>query len=149
ADPSPYAPLSAFALDPVYLSLDACDDFKAAGGRDALPSEARDWLEAHAGTAAVDLGRGRAIKRAGVALAFARFLRDEGSRDTPRAHRLAAFMKGHAAWLDDYALFVSWHDRFGTSWLDWPAGPRDRDPGAIAAWRHEARDEILKLGWVQ
>ena len=31
ADPSPYAALSAFALDPVYLSPDACADFKAAG----------------------------------------------------------------------------------------------------------------------
>src|SRR5512143_1427053 len=33
---SPYGALSAFALDPVYLSLDAMEDFDAAGGRRAL-----------------------------------------------------------------------------------------------------------------
>src|SRR5262249_53665337 len=48
ADPSPYAALSAFAIDPVYLSLDECEDFKAAGGRDALSPELRARLEAAA-----------------------------------------------------------------------------------------------------
>src|SRR5690606_15746973 len=40
-DPSPYAALSAFALDPVYLAFDECEDFQRAGGRDALPPELR------------------------------------------------------------------------------------------------------------
>src|SRR3954467_3466961 len=33
---SPYSAASAFALDPVYLSLDDVEDFGAAGGRAAL-----------------------------------------------------------------------------------------------------------------
>ncbi len=40
ADPSPYSSVSAFALDPVYLALDECEDFQSAGGRDALPEAA-------------------------------------------------------------------------------------------------------------
>src|SRR5215212_6854963 len=42
---SPYAALSAFAIDPVYLALDGVEDFAAAGGRDALDAEQRVSLE--------------------------------------------------------------------------------------------------------
>jgi 4-alpha-glucanotransferase len=33
---SPYSAISAFAIDPVYLALDASEDFQAAGGVDTL-----------------------------------------------------------------------------------------------------------------
>src|SRR5664279_609851 len=35
---SPYSAATAFAIDPVYLGLDACEDFVAAGGRTVLSS---------------------------------------------------------------------------------------------------------------
>ena len=80
-DPSPYAASSAFALDPVYLSLDACEDFAAAGGREALPDGARAGASTRLKrSAVVDWRRVRALKRAGIALAFERFLRDEWRR---------------------------------------------------------------------
>jgi len=149
ADPSPYRPLSAYALDPVYLSLDACEDFAAAGGRGALSPHSRAELEGLAGSQKVEWAAVRALKREALHMAFGRFLRDEWSHGTARARRLAAFMREHNTWLDDYALFASWHDRFGASWIDWPPGPRDRDPGSIAAWRDERRDELLERKWIQ
>src|SRR5512142_409684 len=36
---SPYAALSAFAIDPVYVGVGAFEDFEAAGGVGALPPE--------------------------------------------------------------------------------------------------------------
>ena len=41
---SPYTAISAFAIDPVYLALDAAEDFLAAGGRDALAPSDRALL---------------------------------------------------------------------------------------------------------
>ena len=119
----------AFALDPVYLGLDACEDFIAAGGRDALPDGLPEQPAAAATAPLVDWPVVRTLKRAGVALAFQRFLRDEWQKQTGRARQLSAFMRANRDWLDDYALFAVLHAKFGAGWLDWPIGARDRDPG--------------------
>jgi isoamylase len=148
-DPSPYGALSAFALDPVYLSFDDCEDFKSAGGRDALSPELRARLDAAMGAQLVDWGAVRAVKREASALAFEHFLGEEWQKKTARAGRLAAFMKDNASWLDDYALFTVLHDELGKSWLDWPPALRDRDPGAIARTREQHRDALLRASWLQ
>ena len=62
-DASPYSAISAFAIDPVYLSLDDCEDFVAAGGRAALSPEARRELDELAASPRVHWSRVRAIKR--------------------------------------------------------------------------------------
>jgi glycogen operon protein len=149
ADPSPYAALSAFALDPVYLSLDACPDFQAVGGRETLSAESRARLDAASSARFVDWGAVRAVKREAFTLAFERFLNEEWKKKTGRAAELAAFMRDHRAWLDDYALFSVLHDEHAKSWLDWPAALRDRDPGAIAQARERHRDALLRAKWLQ
>jgi 4-alpha-glucanotransferase len=148
-DASPYSALSAFALDPVYLSLDECEDFRAAGGRAALPTESRQKLEALAASPLVDWAQVRSLKKDGIELAFKRFLNEEWENQSPRARQLMAFMRVKRSWLDDYALFTVWHQRFGKSWLEWPHGARDRDPGSINAARSEYHEEILRAQWLQ
>jgi len=148
-DPSPYAASSAFALDPAYLSLDACEDFVAAGGRAALPDGLGAAIEEANRAPRVDWPTVRAAKRAGIALAFARFLRDEWRRQSPRARHFSAFMQVNRSWLDDHALFSVLHAEQRVSWLDWPARLRDRDPGAIGAARRAHGDALLQAQWVQ
>jgi glycogen operon protein len=148
-DPSPYAASSAFALDGAYLSLASCEDFAAAGGRDALPDGAGARIEALDRSAVVDWPAVRAAKSAGIALAFGRFLRDEWRRQSPRAQHLSAFMRVNRSWLDDYALFTVLHQEQARSWLDWPVRFRDRAPGAIADVRRSRADAMLQVQWVQ
>ena len=89
---------SAFALDPVYLSLDACEDF--VGRRRARRAARRDAGSASTAAAAaplVDWPRGaRRSSGAGIALAFERFLRDEWRQADRRARSSSsAFMRGN------------------------------------------------------
>jgi len=149
ADASPYAASSAFALDPAYLSLDACEDFKAAGGREALPQEARDFLSASMNAPAVDWGAVRKIKNLGIDLAFGRFLQDEWKKQTGRARQLELFSNENRGWLEDYALYRVAHDQAGTSWVDWPLRIRDRDPGALAELRRKESERLLRVKWTQ
>ena len=149
ADPSPYAGTSAFALEPLYLSLDDCEDFVDAGGRDALSGEAKEKLEAAVRSPFVDWNTVRAVKEQAIERAFAQFLGKEWKESAGRARRLIAFMKDNREWLDDYALFTVLHKQYGTSWLDWPRGARDRDPGVISRVRDEHRDALLRVKWVQ
>ena len=71
ADPSPYSSVSAFALDPVYLALDECEDFQSAGGRGALPEELRKRIEEVEAQPEGRLEGVRELKSAAVELAFA------------------------------------------------------------------------------
>ncbi|HYG67918.1 MAG TPA: 4-alpha-glucanotransferase, partial [Anaeromyxobacteraceae bacterium] len=66
---SPYAALTAFAIDPVYLALDDVEDFAAAGGPDALGREGRARLEAVRAAPAVRWSEVRALKRSALELA--------------------------------------------------------------------------------
>jgi glycogen operon protein len=149
ADRSPYAAASAFALDPVYLAPEECEDFAAAGGRKALGDDLERRLEALAGTPTVDWNAVSAVKDRVIGLAFDRFLRDEWNKKSARARQLAGFIKDHRSWLDDYALFAVLHERFGKGWLEWPKPLRERERAAIAAARAEHHDAILRAEWVQ
>ncbi|HVU50016.1 MAG TPA: 4-alpha-glucanotransferase [Polyangia bacterium] len=149
ADASPYAASSAFAIDPVYLSLGACEDFTAAGGTDALASDVRELLARARAAPLVEWQDVRRVKQAAIALAFERFRRDEWQKDTRRALELRDFMRAHANWLDAHALYRVWHDQFGTSWVEWPAEARDRDPTAVAALRRDRADDLLRVKWTQ
>lgn len=60
------------------------------------------------------------------------------------------FIKHHAYWLEDYALFVPLRERFGNvSWCDWPAALRDREPHALAQMRHELQQETSAIRFQQ
>ena len=146
---SPYAASSAFAIDPIYLGLDACEDFRLAGGRQALSRADRAELEAVSAAPSVLWHRVRALKTRAAEKAFARFLRDEWGSDSERARELARFQERNASWLPDDALFSVLHDRFQKGWLDWPAALRDRDPRALEAARAEHREAILGKAWLQ
>jgi 4-alpha-glucanotransferase len=146
---SPYAASSAFAIDPVYLGLDACEDFRLAGGRDALTPEDRRLIDELARAPSVRWGEVRGVKARAAALAFARFEREEWTRETERARELGRFMDARKDWLEDDALFSVLHERFASSWLDWEPALRDRLPGALQAARQEHRQAILHRSWLQ
>ncbi|HVT06480.1 MAG TPA: 4-alpha-glucanotransferase [Polyangia bacterium] len=149
ADPSPYASVSAFALDPVYLALDDCEDFQSAGGRDALPEAQRKRIEELERAERVDWKAVRELKNAAFDLAFQKFRQDEWEKRTPRSRQLAEFMRDNRDWLDDYALFAVWHRQTNKAWTDWPAGPRDRAPEALAKVRREQGVDLLREAWLQ
>jgi glycogen operon protein len=148
-DPSPYAATSAFAIDPVYLSLDDCEDFRAMGGRDGLGAGHKALLAACVESPLIDWDGVRRLKQAATTTAFERFLRDEWRKRTARARAFEDFTREQRGWLDDYALYTVWHERFGSSWVDWPSEARDRDPGALARLRQEAANELLRVSWTQ
>ena len=141
---SPYAALSAFAVDPVYVGVGALEDFEAAGGLSALSREDAGLLEAVRASPHVRWNDVRALKRRALELAFRRFERDEWARRSARARALQDFARQEAAWLEDYALFVAIHDteQGGRPWTEWPAPLRDREPAALA----EARARLSRSG---
>ena len=148
---SPYTAISAFAIDPVYLALDAAQDFLAAGGRDALSASDRALLAELRDADRVRWQVIRPLKERACEIAFRSFLETEWHANSARAAALQEYRRGHASWLADYALFVSLHDdvQGGKSWKEWPLPLASRDPEALAEARASLSERILFRSWLQ
>jgi len=147
---SPYSAMSAMAIDPIYISVHALEDFQAVGGEQALSREARDALGAARAATTIDYERVRFVKREALRAAFARFVDGEWRRQTPRAAALAAFIERERWWLDDYALYRALHARHEDRWWgEWADGLPRRDPDALERARALNAREILFRQYLQ
>ena len=63
---------------------------------------------------------------------------------------MRTFIGEQGWWLDDCALFrAAHHVTGGRPWTEWPAGMRDREQAAVAAFRRESGQEILFRQYLQ
>lgn len=117
---SPYSALSAFAGNPLLISLDG------------LGLDVRDRLT----DGDVDYALANDFRTRHLRVAFSRL--DAGAR-----RRLDAFAEREASWLDDYTLFDALKRAHGGRpfWL-WEEGVRDRHPRALARAREELAEDI-------
>jgi 4-alpha-glucanotransferase len=127
---SPYGALSAFAIDPIYISVEAIPDLDADAIARRLGDDGLAELERVRTSKTVDYATVRHLKKRAFAEAFARF-RDnvlESANGGERAHSFFAFVDREGAWLRDHALYIALrasHDEHG--WTTWPVEERDRD----------------------
>lgn len=135
---SPYVALSAFAGNPLFISLEALVE-------DGLLSES----ELHTVPTSPE---GRADYDAACIgkLALLRTVADRFHSDAPASWRaaFANFCTQHGWWLDDYALFMALRARFqDSSWHTWTPNLVRREAAALRAWgkRLEADTYYHKL----
>lgn len=148
---SPYSACSAMALDPLFLSVDAIEDFQRAGGMAAMPGAAREALDLARSSARVNFMAVRMAKSAALELAFKSFSQDEWALHTARASQLAAYVARERWWLDDYALYRALSQQYGGNWRTWPAPLAERDPRALGDARRQFASSVLfeqYLQWV-
>lgn len=145
---SPYSPVSAFAIDPLYVSLDAMEDFDALGGRAALDAEDRGWLSNARGGYHVRHDQVRPLKKRWLERCHARFA-GAVDADSERGRDHARFVEEHRGWLEDYALFRTLKDHYPLSWRAWPEPLRAGDPATLAKAREAHAREIAGRKYVQ
>ncbi len=130
---SPYAGSSAFAGNPLLVSLEFLRD----GGwiEEERIAELDGEQEAGAG-GHVDFDQVAERKLPLLHEAAENFL-ERGASEPELAGQWTGFeefCRTHAVWLDDYALYAVLRSRLGTgAWLDWPEPLRKREPEALAA----------------
>jgi 4-alpha-glucanotransferase len=129
---SPYAALSAFAGNPLLISLDQLVD-EGLIGRDGL-GEVGAFPQGR-----VDYEGVTASKLPLLRQAAETFLRNASHE---RHARLAIFRKDNASWLDDFTLFMALRESLGGGWQQWPEALALRRPEALAAAREELRRAI-------
>lgn len=130
---SPYQSFSAFAGNPLLISLDllAEDGLLDSASLDAAPAFPED---------AADYGLVRAFKQPLLVRAWRNFRERPGALAEP----FARFCSANAAWLEDYALFMALKEAHGGEaiWTRWEPGAAARSPDALAEWGQRLREPV-------
>jgi len=127
---SPYSGVSAFAGNPLFISLDRL----AGEGLLTKVELGKPLPQGH-----IQFARARKHRLPLLRMAFARY------RDKPRPYtrELAAFRERARYWLDDYCLYMALKQRRPSqSWSDWEPALRSREKKALSAARSELAEQI-------
>lgn len=130
---SPYASFSALAGNPLLISLERLieDGLLPRTELEQAPLFALDQ---------VDFGPVIEWKMGVLERAYAGF--DERA-STAQRQAFEQFRTDHAAWLDDFALFMAAKaEHGGVAWNEWDPALRKRQPKALAQWRKKLADRI-------
>src|SRR5215471_10338983 len=147
---SPYAALSAMAIDPQFITLDHVEDFAAIGGEAGLSAAFRTRLDAVRNEFRIQYSEVRELKQSALRQCFVSFRDRELRDDTQRAAAFRLYAQEQAWWLEEYALFRALHAcHQERAWTDWPEPLKLRHPEALAAARQELADEVLFRQYVQ
>ena len=130
---SPYQALSAFAGNPLLVSL---DELAACGWlRPGELEPPRPFPDSAVEYAAVAPWKSALLRRAAEAF--------EASGSTRDREAFERFRHRRASWLEDVALFLALKEAHGGgAWTSWPAPLAQREAGALAAARRERAGAI-------
>ena len=130
---SPYQTYSAFAGNPLLLSLET---LQAEGLLSTHELRNAPPFPPHR----VDYDAVSDFKQRLLWKAFETFQRTAAQ---PQCDELAAFTQQQAEWLDDYTLFMALREtHHGASWTEWPPDIARRDPVAVARWRNKLAPRV-------
>jgi 4-alpha-glucanotransferase len=136
---SPYAALSAFAGNPLLISLEFLAD------RGWIERNRLNGLPGRSGN--IDYDEVFARKLPLVEEAGRNFLRHHGAEEWSA---FEGYCRENAAWLNDWALYTVLRRRFGyASWHDWPAEVKHRDPKGLENLRLQLGEELATAQAVQ
>ncbi len=137
---SPYQCFSAFAGNPLLVSLDRLREEGLLSASDLGKGPGFPERE-------VDFGPVIEFKRPLLAKAFAAF---EKKAAPPRREAFDAFTSQHAAWLHDFALFMALkRANGGAAWSTWDRSLVNRDAEALEQARRELGREVREVAFEQ
>ncbi len=140
---SPYNALTAFAFDPIYISLHACIDFRESDA--AQVAVAQSNLTQWQVSPQVCWEEIRAFKFCVFKIMFEHF-KENGS--SHRAKSFQIFMETQAEWLEEYALFRLIHELHG-GFINWPDPFKNRNAAALSNLKEGSRDRLLFFKYLQ
>jgi len=130
---SPYQPFSAFAGNPLLISLEGLvrDGVLSPGDAEARPAFPADR---------VDYGAVIAFKDRIFRSSWRLF---QGASGKSLRGAWQDFCQASSTWLDDYALFMALKRHFGwATWVDWPREMALRESEGMGRWRAVLSEEI-------
>lgn len=130
---SPYQSFSAYAGDPLFVSLELLSDW-------GLLSDQQLGLSKKLSSKEVQFEKVHAFKYPLLKEAWDSFVENA---DESFRNEYQAFLNEHGWWLDDYALYSSLKLKFeGSCWNQWPEEYKKRDAETLVQAKDEVRDQF-------
>jgi len=154
---SPYLPLSAFFRNPIYLDVEAIEDFAACPAAqrlvrgDAFQAELASLRESEQ----VCYEAIARMKHGILRLLFRRFLREEWSKGTQRSRLFDAWRGQQGDLLERFAVYCALDEVLHTQdrevwiWPDWPEAYRSPDHPKVRQFADAHWRRVLYHQWVQ
>jgi len=148
----PYTALSAFALDPMFISVELVEDVRhSPAAREYLASpEAQDSIAKWRKSDTVLYGPIKDLKYRVLWMAFQHFHKNDIAKGSARAMSFRKYREEQAYWLNDYSTFRTMKDVDGwKSWTHWPEPLRNHESAAIDKFRREHATQVLFFEYLQ
>lgn len=149
---SPYSAISAFAIDPVYISIEDIEDVTSNAQLNEFINtvKTKNSIAALNRSDTVDYKNVRQLKQKIFEPAFDYFFKTHWIKNTQRAGKFKHFMDTNAHWLETYAVFRTakdihkWH-----SWTHWPVHLKICDRDAIKQFNARHSYKVLFYKYLQ
>ncbi|MEZ0365106.1 4-alpha-glucanotransferase [Mycobacterium sp. pUA109] len=142
-EPSPYLPTSRRYVNPLYLRVEAIDEFAYLRKRGRVRRLQARAQQRAAARDSIDRDAAWAAKRAALELVYA------VPRSAGRELAYAAFRAREGAALDDFATWCALAEQFGADWHRWPQELRHPAGPAVAEFAAEHRAAVDFHRWLQ
>jgi len=147
---SPYSPSSRLFLNPIYLDVEAIDDFAEIAAADAsFTTRWRSECEKLRAAELVDYAAVAAAKRAMLETLYGHFARRHLDPGTPRARLFAQFRASRGQALRHHALHEALAEFHGTHWREWPQEHRDPASEAVRRFGRENAQRVAMHEYLQ
>ncbi len=142
-EPSPYLPTSRRFVNPLYLRVEAIEEYGSIRHRGRLQRMRSEVQKRADRLVAVDRDAAWAAKRTALEAVY------RGRRSAGRELAYAAFRASEGRALDDFATWSALAEEYGSDWHEWPKPVQHPDGDGIAEFAAEHADEIDFHRWLQ
>lgn len=146
----PYTSLTAFATDPVYISIRDLTELSPEIKKKIRSSEFKHTLSELKKLDYIDYDKIKKIKHE-ILWEQYNFFSNQLIHHHPKLKEdFEKYVFENSWWLDDYAVFRRLKDVFAfSSWTDWPEGLKNRNFSDIEKFKHENEFEINYFKYIQ
>lgn len=146
----PYTALSAFALDPIYISVQDVEDIKNDSESLHLIESLKPEIENLRKLDKVDYRKVRDIKYKVLLNGFKNFALKEYNENTPRSEEFLEFCKNNHYWLESYSIFRALKElNKWTSWTSWKEEYKTFEPSKYTEFAKENVKLIFFFKYLQ
>lgn len=146
----PYSALSAYAIDPVFLSIKDVKEVKESPEAQELISQMKDDILFWRGEPKVQFKYIKSGKYKVLWAAYKHFLQEEKNKNTPRFKEFLDFQAKHGHWLAPYSMFRTAKDLLGwTSWKHWDKTLKEIHVDELKKFVGHHAEQIMFFSYIQ
>ncbi len=146
----PYSALSAYAIDPIYISIDNVPEVQQSKNAQEIIADLKPEIENWHNSTNVQFDAIKPAKYRVLWAAYEYFEKEEKHPDNPRWKAFLKFQKQHFSWLLSYAIFRTAKDLYNwSSWTTWTEELKNKQVPALKNFLVKNERQIMFFCYIQ